>query len=500
MNGIELITNTVLVNKRGLQIADCLDSMIAYWDNQEICRYANAAYLEWFGRSCEELIGNVPLKELLGSSYKEIKHYVTSVLSGTPQVFERDFFLSSGDIRTGRVSFYPDKDDDEIKGFFIHVVDLTPLKKLEQRVAEQAELIRKSEERYSLVLNEISDYAIIQMDATGSILDWNNGAERISGYTLEEITGKNFRIFYTSEDIYDLKPERLLRCVRKEGRAYDEGWRIRKDGTIFWGSITATPPKNPEGNTICYTIIIRDLSDRKKAESTKKAEERNKELEHLTYIASHDLQEPLRTINSIIELLTDHYKNDENAFVRNSFKFISEASNRMRLSIRALLDYSRLGLHAELKKVDCASLVYNVCSDMSSSINQSGTILHVSDLPTIYAYETELRLMFQNLISNAIKFRKPDVAPEIFISAEQQNGEWKFIVRDNGIGIAQQYKDRIFLIFQRLHAKDEYEGTGIGLAHCKRVAELHNGTIWFESSEGYGSTFYFTINTNTYGL
>ena len=161
-----------------------------------------------------------------------------------------------------------------------------------------------------------------------------------------------------------------------------------------------------------------------------------------------------------------------------------------------MLDYSRLGQSAEIKEIDCNKLVHNVCDDLSYLIESSNAKIHVAELPTLRGYETELRLLFQNLIANAIKFRKPNVEPEISITVEKYKKKWKFEVKDNGIGIDHDYFQKIFNIFQRLHRSSEYDGTGIGLAHCRKIVELHNGEIGVESELDKGSTFYFIINTN----
>lgn len=225
-------------------------------------------------------------------------------------------------------------------------------------------------------------------------------------------------------------------------------------------------------------------------------EKKNKELIQFNYIASHDLQEPLRTVTSFSKILAkeNHDKLDQNG--KDYLHFILQASQRMQLLIHELLDYSRIGRNKVLAKVNCNELLEQLEMDMNAAFSENNTQLNYQELPTLVAYSTELRQLFQNLLSNAIKFKQKDIDPIIHISATQMNDHWLFKVKDNGIGIPEKYLEKIFGIFQRLHSKKKYEGTGIGLAHCKKIVDLHNGDIWIESELNVGSTFHFTIPIN----
>ena len=356
--------------------------------------------------------------------------------------------------------------------------------------------------RLQKMVEEVEDYAILLLDNEGYIENWNKGAERIKGYKASEIIGKHYRTFYRPEDLATNKPERLLEKARQEGRAQDEGWRVRKDGSHFWGSITITALHNEEGETIGFSKVTRDLTEAKKAENLllhmQKMEARNDELEQLTYITSHDLQEPLRNISSFIEIFVEDYGVQINEEGKETLQYIQKAVARMSQLINGLLDYGRLGRNAELTEADTFKIAREVCEDLDFQIRQAGAVVQIDPLPVLKVYETEFRLLLQNLIGNAIKFRRPGVKPEVRVWAELQHGTWKFAVKDNGIGIEPKHRDRIFLIFQRLHGRHEFEGSGIGLAHCRRIAEMHQGQIWFESKPGQGSTFYFTVNTNNF--
>lgn len=229
-------------------------------------------------------------------------------------------------------------------------------------------------------------------------------------------------------------------------------------------------------------------------------EAKNKELEQFAYIASHDLQEPLNTISSFIGLLAEDYGENFDEAGKESMSFIKDASIRMKKLIDALLEYSRLGRSKEYDNVDCATVIQELKKDLKVVLEKTGTKIKMENLPVVRGSEIELRLLFQNLISNGIKFNASGSIPEIEIRCVKKSdpedaskGFWQFSVKDNGIGIPEEHQERIFAIFQRLHSRDQYEGTGIGLAHCKKIVEAHGGKIWLTSKVKGGSTFFFTI-------
>lgn len=239
---------------------------------------------------------------------------------------------------------------------------------------------------------------------------------------------------------------------------------------------------------------VNNSLERKVRQRTSEMESKNKELEQFAYVASHDLQEPLRTISGFVDLLKKEYREKLNGNGEIYLNYLSQASDRMKVLIKDLLDYSRIGREKAAMPVDCDELLEEVTADLGKSIKESDAHIHFADLPVLYAYPTELKLLFQNLIANAIKFRHAERKPNITITAETENNGWKFTVRDNGIGIEKQNLERIFIIFQRLHNRTQYEGSGIGLAHCKKIVELHGGHIWADSEPGVGSRFFFTIS------
>ena len=220
----------------------------------------------------------------------------------------------------------------------------------------------------------------------------------------------------------------------------------------------------------------------------------NQEMEQFAYIASHDLKEPLRTTSSFIQLLQKKYQGRLDDEADKYIHFITESTERMKVLITDLLEFSKIGAAVKVSTIDCNGVLNNVLTDLDTIIKETNTVINAQYLPTFNGYETEVQLLFQNLLTNAIKFRKNDINPQITITAKEKMDEWEFAITDNGIGIKANYFDKIFKIFQRLHTKSQYEGSGIGLAHCSRIVALHNGKIWVTSTINVGSTFYFTIS------
>ncbi len=240
-------------------------------------------------------------------------------------------------------------------------------------------------------------------------------------------------------------------------------------------------------------IMLRNVTELEQAKN--KLELKNKELKQFAYVASHDLKQPLVTISNFVNVLQKKYENtfDDNA--TQMFSFIMDASERMNQLINDLLDYGSLGQKEKMTFINCNEILKEVQQDLATAIKQSNSTIIIDQLPTIKGYKTSIRLLFQNLISNAIKFKKPDTHPIVKISASEDI-YWTFSIEDNGIGIAEENTQKIFNVFKRLHSRSEYEGTGIGLAHCKKIVDLHKGKIWVTSTVGKGSTFVFTIPKN----
>ncbi len=234
--------------------------------------------------------------------------------------------------------------------------------------------------------------------------------------------------------------------------------------------------------------------EKKVAERTQELERSNNELQQFAYIASHDLQEPLRMITSYMQLIEQRYKNKLDKDADEFITFAVDGANRLKAMINGLLDYSRVKTYGKpFAVVNCETVLENALADIQIAIKENKAVITHDPLPVIAADEDQIAEVFQNLLRNALRYRKKEEPPHIHMSCKQERGEWLFSFRDNGIGIEPQYKDRLFIMFSRLHGRGEYPGTGIGLAVSKRIVERHGGRIWVESEYGKGSTFYFTI-------
>jgi PAS domain S-box-containing protein len=379
----------------------------------------------------------------------------------------------------------------------ISVGNITQIVSIVRDVTGQKISEKKMEELAAIV--EASDDAIKTLSMEGIILNWNKGAEKLYGYSSGEITGKHVSLLSISgmEDEF----AHLTNKIRnKEFIDHYESIRKRKDGSPICVSVTASPILGRDGKVTSIAIIARDITASKKsaAELRKKSDElvrSNTDLEQFAYVVSHDLREPLRTMASYVQLLqaryTDKLDRDANEFI----EFTVDGAKRMNELINDLLSYSRVGYSLlQFEKFETAEIIGIVQNNLHESILLKKAEITCADLPEIYASRLQIIQLFQNLIGNAIKFSGAAV-PKICIQASRSESGWLFSVSDNGIGIEKKYVERIFVIFQRLHGIGEYEGTGIGLAICKKIAERHGGDIWCESTAGKGSVFFFTLNT-----
>jgi PAS domain S-box-containing protein len=345
---------------------------------------------------------------------------------------------------------------------------------------------------------ESCDDAILGTDLAATIITWNQAAERLYGYSASEALGQSTSIITPNDRLEE--SNRLLRTIVEGGRVqHHETVRRRKDGSQVHVSLNVSPIKDGQGRTVGVSKIAHDITERKRAEAVlrEQAEElarSNRDLEQFAYVASHDLQEPLRMVAAYTQLLTERYqgKLDETAD-----KYIAYARNgalRMQTLIQDLLAFARAGRNgAGAAAVDCNMAVKNALLNLKPAIQESGAVVTCTELPTVWAACLPLTQVFQNLIGNAIKFRKKNETPQVSLQAERNGQSWLFTVADNGIGIAPDNAQGIFAVFQRLHARSEYPGNGIGLAICRKVVEHYGGKIWVESQPGQGSKFKFTL-------
>ncbi len=384
----------------------------------------------------------------------------------------------------------------------------TALEESESRYLQSNKALERTEDRYQRMILEVEEYAIIRLSAEGIVENWNRGAEKIKGYKAEEIVGKSFRLFYTPEDLNAGMPDKLLNLAATEGRASMEGWRVRKDGSKFWGSITITALHDDLDNVIGYTKVTRDLTNLKHANDllevkTRELERSNKELTSFSYVASHDLQEPLRKIMMFSQLLVDKESDSLSARGKEILGKIHAGTLSMKRLIEDLLSYSRVqSFVAGNAPVDLNLIMKEVENAWKEGNPDKPLTINYPKLPSVNGIAFQLYQLFENIISNAAKYARPDVPPKVDIDFQVVNGSqvrhegahfnidyYKIAVADNGIGFEQQYAEKIFEIFQRLHKKGEYTGTGIGLAICKKIVQNHHGFIEAYGVPDIGATF-----------
>ncbi len=477
-----------------------------------------------------------------------------------------------------------------------------------------------SEEQYRMLVDGVQDYAIFMLDPRGKVVSWNAGAERIKGYTAEQIIGRNFSCFFPREDINRGKPEEVLRTAAVSGRHEEHGMRVRKDGSQFLASVSFTALRDRAGNLrgfseisrdlseikesgakyrglleaapdgmvvvnqdgeivllnvqaekqfgyrrdellgqkvktlipegfaerlvadglrspaealaqqigtgieligrrkdgtefpielmlsplesaegLLVTAAVRDISIRRDAEThlkrtVEELKRSNEELGQFAYVASHDLQEPLRMMASYMQLLSKRYKGKLDSDADEFIAFAVDGATRMQRVIHDLLVYSRVGTRGmELLETSSEEALRVALMNLCAATKESGAVVTHDPLPTVLADEMQLIQLFQNLVGNAIKYHGPEI-PKVHISAARDgSGRWRFSVQDNGLGIDSQYFEKIFGLFQRLHKREEFSGAGIGLAICKKIVERHGGSITVESQLGIGSIFHFSL-------
>jgi PAS domain S-box-containing protein len=366
------------------------------------------------------------------------------------------------------------------------------------RKAAESHLARM-EGRYRGLLEAAPD-AMVVVNVAGEIVLLNVRAEKEFGYSRDELVGQKVKNIipegFAERIIADGTRSAAEALAQQIGTGIELVGR-RKDGSEFPIEIMLSPLESADG--ILVTAAIRDIterteSDKHLAKTVEELKRSNDDLQQFAYVSSHDLQEPLRMVSSYTQLLAKRYKGRLDSDADEFIAFAVDGCNRMQGLIQDLLAYSRAGTsEKKLREVPSENALQKALINLRAAIKQSGAVVTHDALPAITTDETQFTQIFQNLVGNAIKYRRAE-DPRVHVSAARNDGnEWTFSVRDNGLGIDPQYFERIFVLFQRLHGRDEFEGTGIGLAVCKRIVERLRGKIWVESQLEKGSTFYFTL-------
>ncbi|MEZ5317165.1 MAG: PAS domain S-box protein [Vicinamibacterales bacterium] len=362
-----------------------------------------------------------------------------------------------------------------------------------------AESLRESELRFRAVA-ETATVGVVMADEAGLIRYWNPGAEAMFGWLEDDALGRPLTLIMPDRmrAAHEAGLRRYLetREPRILGRTLEMAG-LRSDGTEFPIEISISSWRTSKG--VFFSAFLRDITLRRDAEQVLRAQAEelarsNQELEQFAYVASHDLQEPLRMVSNYTQLLASRYRERLDGDALEFIDFAVDGAKRMQMLIHDLLQYARVGTRGkEFRETSTEQIVRDTVQNLAGVVEETGARIRVGPLPTVRGDQSQLAQVFQNLIGNALKFRRSDAPPVVDVSAEEEDGAWVFRVADNGIGIDQKYFDRIFQMFQRLHGREQYEGTGIGLALCKKIVERHGGRITVSSEPGRGTTFAFTI-------
>ena len=377
---------------------------------------------------------------------------------------------------------------------------------LELKVQVRTSEILKSQEelretnRYNRELLEVSIDPLVTIGSDGNITDVNKAVELVTGYPRDKLIGTDFSNYFTDYD----KAKAGYKEVFRKGFVKNYALEIKhKNGDITPVLYNASVYKNENGDIIGVFAAARDISQLKRAENKlqnviNKLEISNKELKEFAYVASHDLKEPLRMITSFLKLLEGKYKDNLNEEAKDYINFAMDGAYRMDMMINDLLEYSRVeSKEIEFKYFNSEKILEKALNNLKPFIDENNAMVTYESLPVIYANEPQIIQLFQNLLSNGIKYCDKKI-PRIHISSITKDNNYIFKVEDNGIGIDEAQLKRIFVIFQRLHTSDEYNGTGIGLAISKKIVQNHRGKIWAKSELGIGTSFYFTIPNQSY--
>jgi PAS domain S-box-containing protein len=453
--------------------------------------WANQAELDLLGYTREEYIGHSITE--FHADQAAITDILQRLSSNQPvQQYEADLRCKDGSIRHVLIDSNVSWNNGEFIRTRCFTRDIT-----ERKYAEEA--LRQSEQKFRAIFDGTFQF-IGLLAPDGIVLEANQPALEAIGANLADIAGQAFWAtpWWTHSPILQgqLK-EAIARAAQGELVRF-EAEHILADGTSIFVDFSLKPVFDLQGQVVMLIPEGRDINDRKRAEIALQQQQQelarsNAELQQFAYVASHDLQEPLRMITSYLELLERRYKGQLDDKADKFIAYAVDGAARMQILINDLLSYSRVGSRGQdLELVDCEKILQNVLNNLQMSIKQSSAAITHTPLPQVNADPSQLTQLFQNLISNALKFRQ-EATPQIHIAVQSTDDKWLFSVQDNGIGMEVQYLERIFIIFQRLHSKAEYPGTGIGLAVCKKIVEQHGGTLWVDSQPGRGSTFHFTL-------
>ena len=473
---------------RFLALFDSSPNALLLTNSNGIITFANQTAVTYFGYEKAELVGaNVDMLVPMASRAHHIELRKGYVREPRPRRMAPNFELHAqrkdGSTFPVEIGLSPVVMED---GMYVlaTINDRTALKHSQEYRAQLAALI------------EASGFGVVIHRLDGPILLWNRGAERLFGYVSEEMLGSTIgRII--PDDLKDENREIVERLVAGEGVQELETRRLHKDGSVIDVAITKSAVLDERQRATAVVMLVYDVTDRVRAseavaQRTRELARSNAELEQFAYVASHDLQEPLRMVTSYLQLLEQRYVGRLDHDADEFIGFAVDGAVRMKQLITDLLSFSRAGRQLAPKPTALARVLDHVLRTLAVKIHDTGAEVTSDPMPQVLGNEPQLFEVLLNLIANALKYRS-NRPPHIAIKARRSGDEWTISVVDNGIGIAPEHHERVFAMFQRLHAGNEYQGTGIGLAICKRIVEQLGGRIWIESALGEGAAFHFTL-------
>jgi PAS domain S-box-containing protein len=469
-------------------IVESSDDAIISKDLNGIVQSWNRGAEKLFGYKAEEIIGRHISMLATPDRVNEIPDILNRVARGERvDHYETQRKTKDGRILTVSLSVSPIHD---AAGRVIAAA------KVARDITDQTRMSELQERLAAIV--ESSEDAIVSKDLTGHIQSWNRGAEQLFGYTADEVIGKSITIIIPPDRLHE-ELDILSRLQRGERVDHFETIRKHKDGSLLNISLMISPVRDAQGRVVGASKVARNITERKRQEkalqeANEALTQSNEDLEQFAYSASHDLQEPLRIASAFSELLQRKFGGKLGGEGDEFIRYIVDASARMQQLLRDLRTFSQASklTQDQVPNVDAGEVLRRTISNMKTAIDDSNAVITHGALPVVAMHEFQLVQLFQNIISNAIRYRS-QTSPVIHIDAKCSDNKCTFSIRDNGIGIDPQYKEQIFGIFERLHTTADYSGTGMGLAICQRIVERLGGSIWVESELGRGSTFYFTL-------
>jgi len=506
------------------RVANRIPTRLGYYDKDLICRFANSAHARGFGKTADEMVGLHISDILPANALAEILPKVAQVLNGETVTFESQRLDADGLTRYYEAHYIPDLQGAEVRGIFVEINNISERRRiedmvlkanhdLEERVRERSAELFDTEQRYRLMVDALQDYCIYFIYENGLVTDWTESAQRLHGFSRQQMVGENsdaLRLLEDTDDEADL--EQVLRLAIGNGQWETRGWRRRDDGSRFWGHTVVTALRHQTGELRGLSCITRDMTAAKHLEDVmndlnreleKRVSERtqqlvaaNKDLDVFSHMVSHDLRAPLRHISNFIGLLQEQLGDSNDPVIKPYLQAVSKASKRMGTMIEGLLEYARLGRVAlETQPVPLSPLMHGVIEHLKREHSDRSIEWVIDeDMPVVLGDAMMLAQAMGKLLDNAVKFTGKVEQARIEIGwRPNPMGGRMFYISDNGAGFDLSKAQNLFVMFQRQHHSMDFEGTGTGLSLSQRIIERHGGRLWCETAVGQGCTFFFTL-------